>query len=128
MVRSAAARVRDGRRVDRDREADPAAMQRARRVRAAARARLAGIVCLRPPRFQEPVMTARDEAFAVRLEDPDWYLGDPHATYRRLRREAPVFRVEPHGFWLLTKHADVHAVSKDPGRYCSSHGFRINEA
>ena len=63
----------------------------------------------------------------LRLEDPAWYLEDPDATYRRLRREAPVFWVEPHGFWLLTKYADVHSVSKDPGRFCSSRGFRIHE-
>lgn len=63
----------------------------------------------------------------MRLEDPDWYLEDPHATYRRLRRERPVFWVEPHGFWFLTKYADVHSVSKDPGRFCSSRGFRIHE-
>ena len=63
----------------------------------------------------------------MRLEDPDWYLEDPHATYSRLRQEAPVFWVEPHGFWFLTKYADVHVVSKDPGRYCSSRGFRIND-
>jgi len=63
----------------------------------------------------------------VRLEDPGWYLDDPHATFRRLRRESPVHWVEPHGFWLLTKYADVHAVSKDPGRYCSSKGFRIQD-
>jgi cytochrome P450 len=64
---------------------------------------------------------------SLRLEDPDWYLEDPHTAYRHLRREAPVFRVEPHGFWFLTKYEDVRAVSKDPGRFCSSQGFRIQD-
>ena len=83
-------------------------------------------LCL--PSFQEVFVTARETGIpAVRLEDPDWYLEDPHAAYRRLRCEAPVFWVEPHGFWFLTKYADVHAVSKDPGRYCSSRGFRIQD-
>jgi len=64
---------------------------------------------------------------SFRPEDPDWYLDDPHRTYRELRREAPVFWYEPHGFWFLTKHADVHAVSKDPGAFCSGRGFRLND-
>jgi cytochrome P450 len=73
-------------------------------------------------------MAARETGIPpLQLEDPDWYLGDPHATYRSLRRKAPVFWVEPHGFWFLTKYADVHAVSKDPGRFCSSRGFNIQE-
>ena len=72
-------------------------------------------------------MTAVESLPVLKLEDPDWYLGDPHATYRTLRRESPVHWVEPHGFWFLTKYADVHAVSKDPGLFSSSRGFRIND-
>lgn len=72
-------------------------------------------------------MAAHELGLDFRPGDPDWYLGDPHATYRRLRREAPVFRVEPHGFWFLTRYADVHAVSKDPARFCSSRGFQIHD-
>jgi cytochrome P450 len=62
-----------------------------------------------------------------RPDDPDWYLGTPHATFARLRREAPVYWYEPDRFWFLTKHADVYAVSKDPKTFCSRKGFRIND-
>ncbi|MEJ2205778.1 MAG: cytochrome P450 [Gemmatimonadota bacterium] len=70
------------------------------------------------------------ERFAIpgfKPEDPTWYLGDPHHVYARLRQEQPVYWHEPEGFWFLTKYADVHAVSKDPGTFCSSKGFRIND-
>ncbi len=43
--------------------------------------------------------------------------GYPHAVWRRLRREAPVHRVESEGFdpfWAITRHADIVAVSKRP--------------
>jgi cytochrome P450 len=62
-----------------------------------------------------------------RPDDPGWYLGDPDAAYRRLRREAPVYWYEPDRFWFLSKHADVFAVSKDPATFCSSKGFRIHD-
>lgn len=41
---------------------------------------------------------------------------DPSATYRALRESAPLHRVQgPLGrFWVLTRHADVTAVLRDP--------------
>ena len=60
-------------------------------------------------------------------DDSGWYLGDPHAAYRRLRREAPVYWYEPDRLWFLSKHADVFAVSKDPTTFCSGKGFRIHD-
>lgn len=62
-----------------------------------------------------------------RPDDATWYLGDAHAAYRRLRREAPVYWYEPDRFWFLSKHADVFAVSKDPETFCSGKGFRIHD-
>jgi cytochrome P450 len=62
-----------------------------------------------------------------RPDDGEWYLGDPHTAYRRLRREAPVYWYEPDRFWFLSKHADVLAVSKDPATFCSGKGFRIHD-
>src|SRR5215468_6491294 len=59
--------------------------------------------------------------------DAGWYLADPHAAYRRLRREAPVYWYEPDRFWFLSRHADVLAVSKDPATCCSGRGFRIHD-
>jgi cholest-4-en-3-one 26-monooxygenase len=51
-----------------------------------------------------------------------WGKGVPHDQFDRLRAEAPVFwHPEPGdtGFWALTKHADVRAVSHDSERFSS---------
>jgi cholest-4-en-3-one 26-monooxygenase len=64
------------------------------------------------------------------LEDIDllaatWGRGVPHDQFDRLRREAPVFwHPEPdgRGFWALTKHADVRAVSHDATTFSSEVG------
>ena len=42
------------------------------------------------------------------------YVADPYPFYRRLRREAPVYWWERGRMWLLSRHADVEAVLKDP--------------
>jgi cytochrome P450 len=65
----------------------------------------------------------------VALVDPDTYeTGPPFELLRRLRQEAPVTRVdEPAlhgqpagpGFWLVTRHADVERVLRDPATYSS---------
>jgi cholest-4-en-3-one 26-monooxygenase len=54
-----------------------------------------------------------------------WERGVPHEAFELLRREAPVFRhPEPDGtgFWALTRHADVVAVSRDSATYSSERG------
>lgn len=63
----------------------------------------------------------------VPLHDPDFYLGDPYPTFARLRAEAPVYRCEAGGFWALSKHEDVLAVSKDPLTFCSGRGILIDD-
>jgi cholest-4-en-3-one 26-monooxygenase len=58
------------------------------------------------------------------LEDT-WARGVPHDQFERLRREAPVFwHAEPAGpgFWAVTRHADVVAVSRDPATFSSELG------
>ncbi|WP_199512669.1 cytochrome P450 family protein [Nucisporomicrobium flavum] len=55
----------------------------------------------------------------VDLFDPG-FNADPHATYRRLREEAPACRVtipDRGEVWLLTRHADVLAVLRDDTRF-----------
>jgi hypothetical protein len=42
------------------------------------------------------------------------FRSDPYPVYARLRREAPVARGDRRGFWLLTRHADVISVLRDP--------------
>jgi cytochrome P450 len=46
------------------------------------------------------------------LTDPR-FLSDPYPFYRLLRERAPVWR-SPTGLWVLSRHADVAAVLKDP--------------
>jgi cytochrome P450 len=49
--------------------------------------------------------------------------GAPHALFARMRAEAPVcWQAEPAGpgFWALTKHADVLAVSRDSATFSSA--------
>ena len=48
--------------------------------------------------------------------------GPPYDVFRTLRREAPVYwhpHVNGGGFWAITKHADVLAVSRDSGLFSS---------
>lgn len=59
------------------------------------------------------------------LTDPAFYAGDPFALFARLRREAPVAWNEELGFWAVSRHADVLAVSKDPETFCSGKGILL---
>jgi cytochrome P450 len=50
---------------------------------------------------------------------------NPYPTYERLREEAPVYFNETHGFWALSRHADVLAASLAPMTFVSSHGVTL---
>jgi cytochrome P450 len=60
----------------------------------------------------------------AKLLDADTFRdGAPHALFARMRAEAPVcWQAEPAGpgFWALTKHADVLAVSRDSATFSSA--------
>lgn len=68
--------------------------------------------------------TVSQDALAV--FDPDVFLsGAPYDALARLRRDAPVTRVELPALppiWLLTRHADVTAASRDDERFSSATG------
>jgi cytochrome P450/ferredoxin len=56
--------------------------------------------------------------------------GFPHEAFRALRGKRAVFRhPEPDGpgFWVVSRHEDVKAVSKDPGTFSSSAGTSISD-
>jgi cytochrome P450 len=56
----------------------------------------------------------------------EFFLGDPHTVFRRLRREDPLpWYPGSGGWWCLLKHADVLEVSRDPGRFTSTRGIQI---
>jgi len=57
---------------------------------------------------------------------PEFYLGDPHAVFRRLRREDPLpWYPGTGGAWCVLKHADVLTISRDPQRFTSTRGIQI---
>jgi len=59
-------------------------------------------------------------------DDPEFFLGDPHAEFRRLRREDPLPWYEgTGGAWCVLKHADVIEVSRDPQRFTSTRGIQL---
>ena len=61
----------------------------------------------------------------VNLLEDTWAAGVPHEMFEVLRREAPVFRhPEPDGpgFWAVTKHSDVVAISRDTATFSSELG------
>ncbi len=61
------------------------------------------------------------------LLDPAVYAGDPYPLYARLRAEAPVARNDTLGLWMLSRHAEVVEVARDPATYCSSKGIMTFE-
>ncbi len=75
-------------------------------------------------------MTVTDENNAAGLEDIDllastWGHAEPHDQFDLLRRESPVHwhpEVNGSGFWAVTKHEDVRAVSRDSETFSSELG------
>jgi cytochrome P450 len=69
---------------------------------------------------------------AAPLADPDSFAdGPPWALFRALRDTDPVAwtpEPEPHsGFWSVTRHADIVAVSRDWETFTSSRGVSLEE-
>jgi cytochrome P450 len=54
-----------------------------------------------------------------------FYLGDPHAAFRRLRAEDPLHWYEPGRFWCVTRHSDVLEISRAPRTFSSAHGTQL---
>jgi cholest-4-en-3-one 26-monooxygenase len=68
--------------------------------------------------------------FDPKLYSPDTFVpGVPFDSFKRLRREAPVFRqVSPETgtpFWVLSKYDDVVRVSQDSATFSSAQGTNI---
>jgi cholest-4-en-3-one 26-monooxygenase len=64
---------------------------------------------------------------SIDIASPEVYeRGVPHEQFRLLRQHDPVhwhpWRWEGGGFWAITKHADVTAISKDAETYSSAEG------
>lgn len=61
------------------------------------------------------------------IDDPAFYAADPFPHYARLRREAPVVWNRNREYWIVSRHADVVHVSRDPGAFCSGKGILTME-
>jgi cytochrome P450 len=63
----------------------------------------------------------------IDVYNPDTYTnGIPHEQFAWLRANAPVYWQEHpagHGYWVLSKHADVLAVSRDSKTFSAEEGF-----
>jgi cytochrome P450 len=70
------------------------------------------------PRVTDPVERVLDEGFLA---------GDPFPDLARLRAEAPVAHHAASGAWVLSRHADVVAASRDPATFCSGRGILLQE-
>lgn len=50
---------------------------------------------------------------------------DPYETYRQLRDHAPVYRNAEHGFWALSRFADVQAAAREWRTYSNAPGVDL---
>ena len=50
---------------------------------------------------------------------------DPHALFRRLRDEAPLYRNDEHDFWALSRFEDVERAHIDPDTFISRKGVTL---
>ncbi len=57
----------------------------------------------------------------------DFYQGDPHAAFRRLRAEDPLHWYAEGPFWCATRHAEVREISQRPRSFSSAHGTQMFE-
>lgn len=53
------------------------------------------------------------------FDTPEFYLGDPNATFQHLRRTDPLHWYEAGNFWVVTTYADVKAISAHPNKFSS---------
>ena len=70
-------------------------------------------------------MTVTESLGGIDLLAATWGQGVPHDQFDRLRAEDPVhWHPEPGdtGFWAITKHPDVRAISQDPATFSSEVG------
>ena len=75
-------------------------------------------------------MTGMSITNGFELVDPAYYAqnGPPHEIWTKLRAESPVHWCEVPGlepFWAITRHADICAISRQPGVFLSEPGITI---
>jgi cytochrome P450 len=61
-------------------------------------------------------------AFDAQLTDPG-YFQDPYPALAAIREATPLYWSEAWGVWVVTRHEDVLAILKDPGRHSNAGRF-----
>lgn len=61
------------------------------------------------------------------IADPQFWQAGPDRELAELRRACPVTRRPEAGFWVVTGHAEIAAISKDPATYSSARGVLIGD-
>lgn len=51
---------------------------------------------------------------------------DPYPVYARLRDEAPLHHQVEHDYWVLSRHADVHAATRDDQTFSNRMGVSLD--
>jgi cytochrome P450 len=65
---------------------------------------------------------------AIHYDPSDYAIdADPYPLYRRMRDEAPLYRNEKMGFWVLSRFADVWEATIDFETYSSAQGTTLEE-
>ena len=65
---------------------------------------------------------------AIHYDPSDYAIdADPYPLYRRMRDEAPLYRNEKMGFWVLSRFADVWEATMDWETYSSAQGTTLEE-
>lgn len=71
--------------------------------------------------------SAQHDDLVHRVLDDGFLAGDPFPDLARLRAESPVAHHAATGAWVLSRHADVVAASRDPATFCSGKGILLME-
>ena len=70
------------------------------------------------------------ERLAIDLLAPEFYAGDPHATYAWMRANEPVYWDETNELWGISRYDDVVRIEKDKATFINSDtekgGYRPN--
>lgn len=71
------------------------------------------------------MVSSLDHLSEIQIADPAIYEQDvPHESFRLLRDQAPVhwhdWPDRSNGFWAITRHEDIVAISRDPATYSSA--------
>lgn len=63
----------------------------------------------------------------IPIEDPQFYLDDPFPTFAWLREADPFYYYAPLDTYVVSRHADIKAITSQPNVFVSSQGIFLND-